>query len=191
MRANVVVQKDGSAPPERYILRILEVFTKASKGIPGTVRLPHEFMASLDVRLRRMLERLVMGYSASNQSIGIGNYEAETLIVGNRSSGHDGVDWPFVSVILTGSSGWLAEHLEQFGIPEHALYWVNAYSCNSEARIAPELSKFRRVIALGRHAAEWCAANNLQFTQVHNPAYWKKHHAGKTYILGRTILQEK
>lgn len=188
-RALVTVRTDATPPHEHYVLRILDVFCAASKGIPGIVSLPPDLMAGLDVRLRRMLERLALGHSVTNLGDGIGNWEADTVLVGDKSSGHYGVDWPFVSVILTGAAGWLTKYLEQSGVSEQELYWLNAYSCNGEPRDASGVRKFRHVIALGRRASEWCAANGLEHSQVHNPTYWKKHYPTKPYILSKLIRQ--
>lgn len=100
--------------------------------------------------------------------------------------------WPFISSLSTGCSSWLAELLEEHGIPEDALAWMNTYSVEGEPRGAEdvEAAPFRKVIALGRNAATWCSVNGVKHEEVHHPQYWKRYQHHNPYILPRLIKKE-
>lgn len=120
-----------------------------------------------------------------------------TLLVGDRPGPGWSArrpNWPFISSLRNGCSYWLAEKLEDAGIPESELCWVNAYQRDGTPTNAAPLrdAPFKRVVALGRNAGNWCEENCLaesigDFAQVHHPQYWKRLKDGKTYILPRTI----
>jgi hypothetical protein len=120
---------------------------------------------------------------------------AVALLVGDRPGpGWRGArlpNWPFISALRTGCSGWLAQHLEDASVGEHQLYWINAMGPGPAAEetdpaFLDELRP-RVVVALGRNAAAWCRTHCGAFEQVHHPSHWQRWHAGQRYMLGRLL----
>lgn len=119
------------------------------------------------------------------------------LLVGDRPSKRwptGAPPWPFISARNDGCSWWLAEHLETAGIPEHQLYWVDAYNTHGERMPTVDAQKlagagFDVIVALGKYAAHWCRLNEMVFKQVHHPQYWKRFQHNKRYVLGRTLQE--
>ncbi len=81
--------------------------------------------------------------------------------------------------------------MEESGVPENRLYWINAYDAvnvptDSEfvGDLAPSI-----VLAMGKMAARWCTDAGLKFEEVSNPQYWKRFHNGFPYPLTQ-ILKE-
>lgn len=166
----------------------------------------------------RMLERIAMGLRAAvlagrgeswyglagpapvNPGPGIGNWQADVLIVGDGPSPKAPAgtpNWPFVSSNEYGCAYWLADQLEQGGIPERALYWVNAYGRPDEAgdrAATPDAALLSRpwkhVVTLGRGAAAW--ADDAGFKGVkaaHHPSFWWKSRAPRPYPLIEILQQ--
>jgi thymidylate kinase len=120
------------------------------------------------------------------------------LIVGDRPGpfnpkhGDRGV--PFVQFQSLGCSVWLAEQLEEAGIPESDLYWINAYSRDGRP-VSPfflEALQPPLVIALGQNAGEWTDREaNIEATVVEHPQHWKRFHynSEKQYPLITEISQ--
>lgn len=80
---------------------------------------------------------------------------------------------PLVSLHGGGCSTWVAEHLEQWGVPESSLYWINSEDCfgmKTDAAFAKVLRP-RATFALGAVAAKWCAINDIPATEVLHPRY--------------------
>ena len=132
--------------------------------------------------------------SASNVGPGIGAFapSKSVLLVGDRPGGPGG-RWhlPFVSLTAGGCSAWLAEQLEEYDIPERALYWINA-SDGAQTTRADFVSVLepRAVIALGDAAATWCAnVARVPFAQVDHPQHWKRFHYTERYPLIKELLK--
>jgi len=127
-----------------------------------------------------------------NKGPGIGMFApCNTLIVGdevNKKVGKEG--WPFVAP--GGSSLWLANLLEEAGIKEHGLYWINAKTNGQDTdpkfmdKLAPD-----RIVALGSKAIEWCDRHQIR-TSVHeleHPQFHKRFKHDKPYPLINLLLQ--
>ena len=132
----------------------------------------------------RMLERVALGLRTAPAPF-IGNWVAPVLLVGDRPSfGKTGSlpNWPFISGIATGCSAWLAEKLEECGIPETALCWVNAYDRTGEkVDLSGIDGRFKQVIALGKEAH--LALGEVPHLQTYHPQYWKRFHPKSPYYL--------
>lgn len=118
------------------------------------------------------------------------------LLVGDRPSAKwpaSRPTWPFVSALRSGCSWWLAEQLERAGIPESMLYWIDAADRDGNPlvlRAEEHQHKFLSVIALGRHAAEWCWNNGWAFEHVHHPQYWHRFQNDKPYQLTKLLYKK-
>lgn len=106
------------------------------------------------------------------------------------------INAPFVSMSGVGCSEWLAKHLNQARISEKHLYWANCRDENGdfidsefEARLEPT-----HVIALGRHAQQWCKENHIVCTEIEHPQAHMRFMSDKPYILGdllRKMIDDK
>jgi hypothetical protein len=98
---------------------------------------------------------------------------------------------PFFSLENFGCSLWLAAQLEDAGISEDQLYWINSAD-SSDTPTDPEfLSRLkpRQIIALGDNAEYWCndAGLGYGYTKVMHPSYWKRSHFSKPYPLVKLL----
>lgn len=125
-----------------------------------------------------------------NRGPGAGAYRrGAVLLVGERPhvarSGQLKHRLPFVSFDGAGCAPWLAEQLELAGVPETDLYWVNAYDAlgvPTDPAFVRDLQP-RKVVALGKQAAEWCRDAGLSFVEVPHPQFWKRFKSGEPYPL--------
>lgn len=116
-----------------------------------------------------------------------GDISADTVLVGESFADHKNGDplyqWPFASFSEASCSAWLTQQLEQAGVSERDLYWVNA-----DQPLDSVLLKHHRVIALGDEASERLAG--LSHEKVPHPQYWKRFRDLFEYpLLG--MLKEK
>ena len=115
-----------------------------------------------------------------------------TLLVGEQASDPACADVPFVSPDCRADNCafWLTDALEQWGVRETELYWVNALD-PARASLDPsflERLKPRRVVALGKVAERWCrAVARVDHVAVDHPQYWKRFHPHEPYPL-RLVL---
>lgn len=138
----------------------------------------------------RMLARVELGLRTAPAPF-IGNWDAPVLLVGDRPSvGRTAQlpNWPFISGIATGCSVWLTEKLEEYGIPESSLCWVNAFDRLGNPTDLREATRFPRVIALGRNARE-ALTGVVPCEQAYHPQYWKRFHSRKPYQLIQLIRE--
>lgn len=178
-------------------------FAKAYDGwnTPPLRMVPHNF-TDAGVTINRVMSDLNHGSDAEvNPGPGIGAWREErsVLLVGERPGGWGG-RWhlPFVSPNAGGCSAWLADRLEEAGIPESALYWVNAVD-GPEAHGDELRGEFiaqlrpRAIFALGERAANWLSARvNLKSGMppvivVDHPQHHKRFHHSKPYPLLKEI----
>lgn len=90
---------------------------------------------------------------------------------------------PFVAFSGRGCSEWLGEQLELAGVPEWALDWYNAYDDQDNPLDATLLEPGTSVVALGRHAQEWCFDNGVKHVHCPHPQVHKRFHHDKQYPL--------
>ena len=150
---------------------------------------------SNDLRqLLSILGRIATSNDKIPRNPGIGRWsEDSVLLVGDRPSSSwplTAPDYPFLSALSTGCSGWLAQHLDDSGVSEAQLYWTNAYTQDGKPHPHDwiEVLEPRGVIALGGAAKGWLDGSGVRADyQVYHPQYWKRFQAGKTYVLGRYL----
>lgn len=118
-----------------------------------------------------------------NSGPGVGCFRSGvTLLVGDRCSHDRYGSFPFVDD--TGCSLWLAQRLEEWGVPEKQLYWVNAFVAGRVTdfsfvgKLAP-----RQVIALGLNASMELQRQGVRHQTVVHPQHHKRFAAGKQYPL--------
>ena len=116
-----------------------------------------------------------------------GNWSAQVLLVGEDFAKHTTEDplyqWPFGSLSGGGCSRWLARQLQEGGISESQLCWINQDQLSE--RYLDWLSTFRYVVALGT-----VANNRLKQLKMshdhhhyHHPQAWKRFKATEPYPL--------
>lgn len=96
---------------------------------------------------------------------------------------------PLYSFTDGGVAVWLANKLEEAGIPEEDLYWINAYDCNhmqTSSLFVTEL-KPRKIICMGVEAYEW-AENQLpgamnEVIPTPHPQHQKRFNFSEPYAL--------
>lgn len=119
-----------------------------------------------------------------NKGPGIGLFApGNVLLVGeqiNTKRGKEG--WPFVAP--DSSSLWLAEQLEQAGIPEHRLYWINSVTNHTatDHRFIDELEP-SMIVSLGGKADMWCRHHKLDHKNVTHPQWHKRFRHNEPYPL--------
>ena len=125
---------------------------------------------------------------------GIGSWSVDSvLLVGDRPSGSwplTAPNYPFLSTLSTGCSVWLAQHLEDAGISEGRLFWVNGYSQQGKRSPSDWISALepRGIVALGGSARAWLDGSGIKSDyQVYHPQYWKRLYPQKTYVLARYV----
>ncbi len=114
-----------------------------------------------------------------------GNLNGKVLLVGEGYGAKTDADplysWPFGS--LSGCSLWLAEQLEEGGISERDLYWVNADGLTANvARL--EMT----IVALGAVAAERLVAlGRMPDAVAEHPQAWMHFHHNEEYPLAEML----
>lgn len=170
-----------------------------------------EMMSSVD-DLRRVYDRYALGPATSlpvvkhdytSESVAdlmakvgavLDNYPVPRItIIGDRPNVRTQAQQlyhvPFVTFSGRGCSEWLCEQLELSGVPEWGLDWYNAYD-DQENPLDPELLEPGTiVVALGRHAQQWCFDNSIKHVHCPHPQVHKRFHYDKPYPLVN-ILKE-
>jgi hypothetical protein len=156
--------------------------------------LRYDYTRSTTASLTTDLQRVATG-RIPNNGPGIGAWRKlhqVTVLVGDQMGQRifDGrsttPEVPFVSFSRAGCADWLTQRLEDAGVPETELYWINTRTADG----ATTDSKFirtlqpRRIIALGDVAARWCERElQIKFTAVPHPQFWKRFHTRELYPL--------
>lgn len=150
------------------------------------------FIAEPDVTPTRLMERLAAERPAANAGPGIGHWAPGrvTLLVGEQTNDLSRAEGelPFVDRHnrTTGCSFWLAYQLEQWGVSERDLYWINALDRKNVSAPPDFLAALqpRRVIALGKVAERWCQrVARVKHEAVEHPQYWKRFRHHEAYPL--------
>jgi thymidylate kinase len=108
-------------------------------------------------------------------------YQPSALLVGDQASAASTTNLPFVSFRRDGCSAWFTDRLEEHGIPEDRLLWINAYRPSGEpvelARVV-ELAQVpaKLVIALGERAHEVLAKQKVEHATFSHPQHVKRFH---------------
>lgn len=111
-----------------------------------------------------------------------------TLLVGEQMTERHVLDLPFVSASRGGCGPWLADQLEDWGVPERRLYWVNAYFHGASQRLGFVRDlRPRLVVALGRCADLRLREAGIGHTSVPHPQFWKRFHHHEPYPLKEVL----
>lgn len=114
------------------------------------------------------------------------------LLVGERpnvaKSGELKHRLPFINFYGGGCAPWFTERLEEFGLPESSLYWINAYDAVGASTEHSFVSRLQpaRIWALGKLAERWCNDNDLEYEGLPHPQYWKRFHHHQPYPFPRS-----
>jgi hypothetical protein len=114
--------------------------------------------------------------------------DAKFLIVGDRPGPSapklkDYHHTPFYS--LKHCSGWLNYLLEENGISEESLVWMNAYDVNGIKFDSNKIKGLKcEIIALGSNAEKWLISNEIRsYSKSYHPQYWKRFKSKERYPL--------
>jgi hypothetical protein len=127
---------------------------------------------------------------AMNQQVSYG----KVLLVGEqaniRDGDHLGRRAPFTAYSRLGCSWWLNNKLDEAGIPERHLRWLNANTELGKPTNPADIDLLinrragAKIIALGRIAAKWCDEHNLgPDHMVAHPQHHKRFSYTKEYPL--------
>lgn len=156
-----------------------------------------ETPADLWCRLQRLLDSTNV---KPNGGPGSGQWRPtkSVLIVGDRGSQPDEqgalkTRLPFSDLTGGGCSLWLNAHLEQHGISERHLYWINAFDEHGKpvsGKFIDELQP-RAAILLGEAALGWWnnlkLASPVDFYAIQHPQFHKRFRANEQYSLGNLL----
>lgn len=117
-----------------------------------------------------------------------GNWDGGIVLVGEgfaERKDHDPwYQWPFASFSGDGCSRWLTQQLDEAGLPEENLLWVNA---DQDLSFIHELEWSPTVFALGTKAEAALYREKLEATAVPHPQYWKRFKSSEPYPLVKLI----
>jgi thymidylate kinase len=115
-----------------------------------------------------------------------GHLNARVMLVGERFANHKNDDpfyqWPFASFDQGGCSQWLTQQLEDAGIGEELIYWVNADKIK-ESMLYHRLPDDLHVVALGGAADVLLDELAITHHTVDHPQAHKRFHAKEPYPL--------
>jgi hypothetical protein len=144
-------------------------------------------MKASDPRVRdRVLTRYRLGLT-TKAPIGSGSFTKHVvMMVGERTSHPEAnkKHLPFCSI--KACSGWLNALLEEAGVPEDKLFWVNALDNDgSEVDLSKLASAIEptAVFALGNIARDQLKKHHIEHTHVPHPQYWKRFKSKEAYPL--------
>lgn len=134
----------------------------------------------------RYLKRIQLAKD-TNAPFGVGAFlPGNILIIGEQAS--DPATAPDQQPFCDnkGCSGWLNKKLEEAGIPEEKLFWVNALNNDDSAvdlkKLVNQL-KPSHVISLGGVAHRACIHQKIASSQFYHPQYWKRFQSKLPYDL--------
>lgn len=115
----------------------------------------------------------------------VGHWDAPVVLVGDDASdptNHDTLhQFPFGSFSRTGSSAWLTDYLEEHGISERDLLWLN--SKHGDLRWLRTRATVRQVIALGNDASDRLTEHKVPHVKVPHPQHHKRFTSAEPYAL--------
>lgn len=140
----------------------------------------------------RYTKRIKLG-TETNAPYGVGAFlPSNILIIGEKSANPESSanQQPFCD--YKGCSGWLNNQLEDAGIPEEKLFWVNAINNDGSSidlnKLVDDLNP-SIVIALGGVAAKLCHQSKVDHHKFYHPQYWKRFGRKQPYEF-TTILRD-
>jgi thymidylate kinase len=176
----------------KQLRAVYDGYAKLERALADGPMLEYDFNATSSDSLLRALDGPRAPLENLGPGIGAWNPGKSILLVGERPGGFGG-RWhlPFVSLRADGCSAWLAEQLEKAGVPEAALYWVNARDGDEkrgERRLnVPYLRDQLRpkaIFALGDVAAAWLKFFGVKgYVAVAHPQAHKRFHSKQLYPL--------
>lgn len=172
---------------ETQFKAVFNAYDHLTSDLP-ILRVPREWSLS------EVMARIEALRAPANHGPGIGRWhQSVTVLVGESAANPADADLPFVAPDLArdNCSYWLAERLEEAGIKESELYWVNAFDGRGRPTDPTFLERLNptRVIALGQVADTWCGTMaHVAHDTVPHPQYWKRFHHGKSYPLIQRLI---
>jgi len=136
---------------------------------------------------KAILQRLRLRKARYQSVLNLKRVKAKVLIVGDRPGPGAPTDptyhhTPFYAI--NNCSGWLNRLLEDNGIQERDLVWLNAYDTSGRPFDSSlDYVKFNAVIALGGNAEKWCRLYGYPCLKVSHPQFHKRFKNKKPYEL--------
>jgi hypothetical protein len=146
---------------------------------------------SQKIGLRRLYDRILNTSINSEFDNFAGNpNKCEIILVGEKPSRSSPFRKTLPFLDFTASSGWLNRHLDQNGINENSLLWVNAYNLDDSPNDSNIIKNLESpVICLGSKAHHWCALHGIKAFKTYHPQYWKRFRLKEPYPLIEMIKQ--
>jgi len=143
----------------------------------------------------KLRDQVLAGLPEHDSGPGVGDFtRGGILIIGEqpniaRTHAFAKMDLPFID--RQGCSRWLAEHMDEAGLPERGLYWINALQRNGKTTDEAFLDQLepKHVFALGQKARLWAQIAGLQPHYYQHPSAWMRFHGAEEYPF-ITHLQE-
>jgi DNA polymerase III delta prime subunit len=184
-RENYLARKHLEYLPDDHALRqVYDDFNQLNTNLPAA-----SFNYKTEPSKIAYADMIEHFRAPANPGPGVGRYfPGVTLLVGEQVSEPTAAAYlPFVSADPAGCTAWLSQRLEEWGIPERALYWVNALDIRGRAtQGGPWLHdlKPKRVVAMGVVANQWCLEQGLtDHASIPHPQYWRRFNHNQPYVL--------
>lgn len=145
-----------------------------------------------------VIEQIMAQVPDVNLGPGIGDFsKGSILLVGEKQGDREETEVYPPELVFVTSRGdscawWLAEQMDDAGLPERGLYWINARTPDGrlEDPYFLDLLKPRKVIALGQEAERWVVeyAGLNHYIRVPHPQHWRRFHHYQEYPLIRELI---
>lgn len=159
---------------------------------PGAVALPWIWYDYEEPRITPTME-FIMGGRDLNATLAhppilsAGNAMGRILMVGEDFGQIKNEDplyqWPFASFSRQGCSQWLTTQLDEAGIPERDLCWINADQGAEAIDFLYDFGQQKAVYAMGEKAQKICDGLSFVHHRAFHPQGWKRFHATQPYPL--------
>ena len=146
---------------------------------------PYQSIAELSRWIMRHVKDKPLGPGSGNLIPG------GILLVGDQVN-HKVSPWPYPFVADSGCSVWLTQQLEDAGIRESSLYWVNARGRDGNPTPLGEWLDYLQpslIVAMGKEAKTWCRyLTDEGVADVPHPQYWSRFMSKSRYPLMDIII---
>lgn len=147
--------------------------------------------------IENLLDRVLI-HSGRNIGPGIGNWNPGrvVLLIGDRHGPSiqpysTQFNLAFCDMAKAGSSFWLTKLLEEAGIQERHLYWINAYDKEDIPTDPGFIGRLEPVaiLSMGDSAERWCKSNALKSEPFSHPQYHKRFQYKEPYPLISRLVE--
>jgi hypothetical protein len=192
---NYLRRKHMEYLPDESLLRLVyDTFEQMEFDMTFNYRA--ELPVKMSIRILNSLNDLEV-YKHGQSWPSAGKLGARFALVGAEFAAiHEGdclYQWPFGALAGTGCSRWITERLDEAGVPERDLFWINQ---DAEGPVLTHTLGLVResggdVIALGTKAAERLQDLSIPCERIPHPQGWKRIHYFDPYPLVSYLKEKK